>query len=259
MMRSKIASAIGTVFGSPAIQSRREINETQRISNRRDHLTRLNPRRGREPALRRRRSMQRSEQITRHSEKAAAEPITGLGTINAPGSGDPRCRRIPGENSPIIVQQPDHPGNAVPEIGPAKSEEVADFATFLYRNLSAMAIRRHPAFHPGHPDHRGHRLTMHPVWIFQVSSSHPPRIAAAVPPELSLFVCLFDFRQLHGLREGQSQRVAVVGRGLAAKSSQRVDAVSWTTQAVRSLLPIPCPDAHRPTDGRHRSLTPSSG
>jgi hypothetical protein len=41
------------------------------------------------------------------------------------------------------------------EIGPDKSEEVADFATFLYRNLGATAIRRQPGNHPGHLDHDG--------------------------------------------------------------------------------------------------------
>jgi hypothetical protein len=44
------------------------------------------------------------------------------------------------------------------EIGPDKSEEEADFTTFLYGNLSAMAIRRQPVNHPGHLDLGGHRL-----------------------------------------------------------------------------------------------------
>jgi hypothetical protein len=32
-----------------------------------------------------------------------------------------------------------------------------DFATFPYRNLSAMAIRRQPGNYPGHLDHGGYR------------------------------------------------------------------------------------------------------
>jgi alpha-L-fucosidase len=39
---------------------------------------------------------------------------------------------------------------------------------------------------------------------------------AAIPAEFVFFVGLFDFRWHHGLREGQRQRIAVVGRGLAA-------------------------------------------
>jgi hypothetical protein len=51
-----------------------------------------------------------------------------------------------------------------------------------------------------------------------VASSHPPaRTApAGVSPEFFLVVLFFDLRRLHGLREGQRQHVAAIGRGLAA-------------------------------------------
>src|SRR5450432_3161369 len=89
----------------------------------------------------------------------------------------------------------------------------------LYGNLSAMAIRRLPV------NHGGHRLTKHPAlerskesWLsLPCGSSHPPRIAAPpVSPELFLFVLFLNFRRLRGLRKGQRQRIAVIGRGLAA-------------------------------------------
>jgi hypothetical protein len=53
--------------------------------------------------------------------------------------------------------------------------------------------------------------------LCQVASSHRPAGTAAtvVSPESFLFVRFFAFRRLHGLREGQRQRVAVVGRGLS--------------------------------------------
>jgi hypothetical protein len=52
----------------------------------------------------------------------------------------------------------------------------------------------------------------------QGASSHPPAgtAAATVPTEFFLFVLFFDLRRLHGLREGQRERVAVIARGLAA-------------------------------------------
>jgi hypothetical protein len=50
-----------------------------------------------------------------------------------------------------------------------------------------------------------------------VASSHPPTGTAAtgVSPEF-FFVLFFDLRRHHGLRKGQRQRIAAIGRGLTA-------------------------------------------
>jgi hypothetical protein len=47
---------------------------------------------------------------------------------------------------------------------------------------------------------------------------------------LFLFVLFFDFRRFHGLCKGQRQRVAVIGRGLAARLHVRL--LSITTHCV---------------------------
>jgi hypothetical protein len=72
---------------------------------------------------------------------------------------------------------------------------------------------------PGARQVRRHLLIGLDGAICQVASSHPPGVAAAVPPhvaEFVLFVLFFDFGRRRGLRERQRQRVCVVGRGLAA-------------------------------------------
>jgi hypothetical protein len=58
--------------------------------------------------------------------------------------------------------------------------------------------------------------------------------AAAIPAEFFLFVRFFDFRRLHGLREGQRQHVAVVRARLAELLHVRF--VSSTTHCVGSTL-----------------------
>ena len=61
-------------------------------------------------------------------------------------------------------------------------------------------------------------LTQHPVWEYSRRRHriHPELLLPAEPPEFFLFVLLFHFRQLHGLRKGQRQRVSVIGARLAA-------------------------------------------
>jgi hypothetical protein len=62
----------------------------------------------------------------------------------------------------------------------------------------------------------------------------------AIPAELFLVVLFFDLRRLHGLRKGQRQRVAVIGRGLAALLMSAL--LSGTTYCVATLnRPHPYP------------------
>jgi hypothetical protein len=74
---------------------------------------------------------------------------------------------------------------------------------------------------PGHLDHGGHRLTMHPALEYSKESwlSLPGGVIASTRswrrrtarPQFFLCALFLHFRRLHGLRKRQHQRVAVVG------------------------------------------------